>query len=197
MMANKTTDSQSPDSAQSDFPESSPLEDLRTALDLATASCAFNSRSDVENQFGKPPAGMLSDRLHDRLRAMLTPDRATGFDTLDLRAVAGAFALERAFGSDRVYDEIIAEILPCFGGGVELKPPTDECWVEAAEIGLALSMLECFKLPDQRHQAVCSAAVHFLQRGHQLTLAGGRVDRTGPAIAAITDTIRIGLSVSG
>ena len=122
---------------------------------------------------------------------MLNPDEASDFDTHDLRAAAGAFALERAIGvSCEKYDEIIEEILPCFGGGTELKPPTDACWVAAGEIGLGLSMLDCFHLPDQRHEAVASAAARLVQCGYRLTLADGRVDRTGPAISEITGAIR-------
>ena len=190
IMAGKDTNSQYPGSANPDLSAGSPLEALRAALDSATANRAFGSRSDAEKHFGEPAVGMLPDRLHRRLQALLTPDGASGFDTHDLRAAAGGFALERTLGSNRAFDDIMAEILPCFGGGAELKPPTDVCWVEAAEIGLALSMLDCFKLPDQRHQAVTSAAARLVQRGFKLTLAGGRVDRTGPAIIEITGGIR-------
>ena len=68
------------------------------ALDSATANCAFRSRSEVEQHFGKPGVGLLSKTLHDRLRAILGSDEVSGFDTHDLRAAAGAFALERAIG---------------------------------------------------------------------------------------------------
>ena len=191
MMTSKDTNNQSPGSPNSDFSASPPLEALRAALDSATANCAFGSRLDVEEHFGKPKIGQLSNTLHDRLRAILTSDEATGFDTHDLRAAAGAFALERVIGvSDQKYDVIIKEILPCFGGGTELRPPTNDCWITAGEIGFGLSMLDCFRLPDQRHEAVSSAAARLVHLGYTLTLANGRVDRTGPGISEITEAIR-------
>ena len=191
MMTSKDTDNRSHGSTNSDASASTPLEALRTAFDSATANCAFGSRSDVEEHFGKPEVGQLSKVLHDRLRAMLTSDRSSGFDTRDLRAAAGAFALERAIGgSDRQYDAIIEEILPCFGGGTELRPPTDDCWVTAGEIGLGLSMLDCFHLPDQRHAAVSSAAARLVRFGYMLTLENGRVDPAGSGISEIAEAIR-------
>ena len=178
-------------STNSDAAAQTPLEALRAAFDSATANCAFGSRSDVEKHFGKPKIGQLSNVLHDRLKETLTPGQASGFDTHDLRAAAGAFALERAIGlSNKRYDAIVEEILPCFGGGTELKPPTDDCWVAAAEIGLGLSMLDCFHLRDQRHDAVTSAAARLVRPGCDLTLENGRVDRTGPGIAELTEAIR-------
>ena len=122
---------------------------------------------------------------------MLRSDEASCFDTHDLRAVAGAFALERSVGaSSQQYDDIIAEILPCFGGGTELKPPNDDCWVAAGEIGLGLSMLDCFRLPDQRHEAVSSAAACLVRLGYTLALENGRVDPAGSGISEITEAIR-------
>ena len=47
-----------------------------------------------------------------------------------------------------------------------------------------------FIWPDQRHEAVVSAAARLVQCGYRLTLADGRVDRTGPAISEITGAIR-------
>ena len=191
MMTSKDTDNQSPGSPEFDFSPCSPLEALRAALDSATANCGFGSRSDVEEYFGKPEIGRLSDSLHNRLREILKSDESSGFDTLDLHAAAGAFALERAIGvSDQRYDAIIKEILPCFGGGDALRPPTDDCWITAGEVGLGLSLLDCFRQPDQRHEAVSSAAARLVQLGYALTLEDGRVDRTGPAISEITEAIR-------
>ena len=191
MMTSKDTDNGPPGSTNSDASVNTPLEVLRAALDSAAANCAFGSRSDVEEQFGKPEIGQLSKVLHDRLRGMLTPDKASGFDTHDLRAAAGAFALERAIGvSDRQYDAIIEEILPCFGGGTELRPPKDDCWVAAGEIGLGLAMLDCFHLPDQRHEAVSSAAARLVRLGYTLTLENGRVDPAGSGISEIAEAIR-------
>ena len=191
MMTSNDTDVPSSGSPNSDSSATLPLEALRAALDSATANCPFRSRSDVEEHFGIPEIGQLSKVLHDRLRAMLTSHEASGFDTHDLRAAAGIFALERAIGvSDQQYDAIVEEILPCFSGGTELKPPTDDCWVIAGEIGLGLSMLDCFHLPDQRHGVVSSAAARLVDLGYTLTLVNGRVDRTGPAIAEITEAIR-------
>lgn len=164
---------------------------MRAALDLATANCAFDSRSDVEEYFGRPEVGQLSNVLHDRLREMLMPGEATGFDTHDLRAVAGAFALERAIEvSDQRHDAIIERILPCFGGGAELRRPTDDCWVAAGEIGLGLSILDGFHRADQRHEAVSSAAARLVQLGYSLTLENERVDPAGSAISEITEAIR-------
>ena len=191
MLTSKDTDNQSPGSPEFDFSPCSPLEALRAALDSATANCGFGSRSDVEEHFDKPEIGRLSDSLHNRLREILKSDESSGFDTLDLHAAAGAFALERAIGvSDQRYDAIIKEILPCFGGGVALRPPTDDCWITAGEVGLGLSLLDCFRQPDQRHEAVSSAAARLVQLGYALTLEDGRVDRTGPAISEITEVIR-------
>ena len=191
MMTSKDADNGSPGSSSSDSSASTPLEALRAAFDAATANFACRSRSDVEEHFGKPEIGQLSTVLHDRLKVMLTSDQASGFDRRDLRAAAGAFALERAIGvSDQQYDAIIEEILPCFGGGIELKPPTDDCWVTAGEIGLGLSMLDCFQQPDQRHEAVCSAAARLVRLGYELTLENGRIDRTSPGISEIAKAIR-------
>ena len=190
-MTSRDTDDKSTGSTNSASTAHLPLEALRAALDSATANCAFGSRSDVEEHFGKPEIGQLSKVLHDRLRVMLTSNEASGIDTHELRAAAGAFALERAIGvSQQQHDEIIKEILPCFGGGTELKPSTDDCWVTAGEIGLGLSMLDCFHLPEQRHEAVCSAAARLVDLEYKLTLANGGVDRTGPAISEITEAIR-------
>ena len=189
-MAANDKDDHSPDSADAEAPEGSTLEAIRGAFDSAAANCAFRTRSGVEEHFGKPAVGLLSHKLQDRLVAILTPDGRSGFDTHDLRAAAGGFALERVFGSKRVYDDIIKQILPCFGGGLELKPPIDACWVEAGEIGLGLSKLDCFTMPDQRHEAVASAARRLVGQGYGLTLADGRVERTGRAIGEITGAIR-------
>ena len=190
-MTSKDTDNGPPGSTDSDASANAPLEVLRAALDSATANCAFGSRSDVEEHFGKPEIGQLSNVLHDRLRGMLTPGESTGFDRHDLCAVAGAFALERAIGvSDQRHDAIIERILPCFGGGTELRPPTDDCWVAAGEIGLGLSILDRFHRPDQRHEAVSSAAAHLVRLGYSLTLENGRVDPAGSGISEITEAIR-------
>ena len=187
----KDTKDESPGSPDPVSSANSPLESLRTALESATANCAFFSRLDVEEHFGRPAVGQLSNTLHARLKTMLRSDEASGFDTHDLRAAAGAFALERAAGvSNQQYDDIIAEILPCLEAGTELKPPTDACWVGAGEIGLGLSMLDCFHLADQRHDAVASAAARLVQLGYELALVDGRVDRTGSAISEITGAIR-------
>lgn len=188
-------------SAETEAGRRSTLEGLRVAFDKAAGNCRFHARLDVELHFGKPPVGMLSRKLQDRLVAILTPDGPSGFDTHDLRAAAGGFALERVFGSEAVYDEIIEQILPCFGGGLELKPPADGCWVEAGEIGLGLSMLDCFTVPDLRHKAVASAARRLTRQGYRLTLTDGRVEQTGPVIGEITNAIcerleRLGLMTS-
>ena len=191
MMTSKDTNTEPRDSTNSDTPVSTPLEVLRVAFDSAAANCSFGSRSDVEEHFGKPRVGQLSTVLHDRLKEMLTSDKASGFDTHDLRAAAGAFALERAIGvSDREFNVIIEEILPCFGGGTELRPPTDDCWVAAGEIGLGLSKLDCFHLPDQRHEAVSSAAARLVGLGYTLTLENGRVDPAGSGISGIAEAIQ-------
>ena len=190
-MTGKDASNCSPGSPDTNLSTDSPLELLRSAFDAASAKCGFRSRSEAEKHFGKPAIGQLSDALHARLKTMLRSDEASGFDTHDLRAVAGAFALERSVGvSSQQHDDIIAEILPCFGGRTELKPPNDDCWVVAGEIGLGLSLLDCFHLPDQRHEAVSSAAVRLGDLGYTLTLANGRVDRTGPVSAEITEAIR-------
>ena len=168
----------------------SALAALRGAFDKAAANCAFHTRSDVELHFGKPPVGMLSGKLQDRLVAILTAGGPSGFDTHDLRAAAGGFALERVFGSEASYDDIIEQILPCFGGGLELKPPADGCWVEAGEIGLGLSKLDCFTVPDLRQRAVASAARRLIRQGYRLTLTDGRVDQKGPVIGEVTNAVR-------
>lgn len=191
MTTSEGTDNGLPGSTHTDTSASTPLEVLRAALDAATANCAFSSRSDVEECFGKPEIGQLSDVLHEKLRGMLPLGEATGFDTHDLRAAAGAFALERAIGlSDQRHDTIIESILPCLRAGTELRPPTDDCWVAAGEIGLGLSILDCFHRPDQRHEAVSSAAARLVGRGHSLTLENGRLDPAGSGVAAITEAVR-------
>ena len=191
VMTSKDNDNGSRGSANFDPSATLPLETLRAAFDSATANCLFRSRSDVEAHFGKPKIGLLSRMLYDRLTAMLTSDKASKFDTHDLRAAARAFKLERAAGvSDQRYDAIIEEILPCFKAGTELRAPMDDCWVTAGEIGLGLSMLDCFHLPNQRNEAVSAAAARLVQLGYTLTLENGRVDPTGSGISEITEAIR-------
>ena len=190
-MTSENIDNGSQSSTLSDTAETTALEALRAAFDSATANYQFGSRLDVEEHYGIPEIGQLSDVLHDRLKGMLASDTASGFDTHDLRMAAGAFALERAIGvSDQQYDAIIGEILPCFGGGTEFRPPTEDCWVTAGEIGLGLSKLDCFHRPDQRHEAVTSAAARLVRRGYTLTLQNGRVDPAGSGVSEITEAIR-------
>ena len=176
--------------AQKKATEGDLSETLRAAINVSTENVALDSIELVEKHFGRPAVGRLTDALYDRLRSMLKAEVPTGFDTHDLRSLAGAFALERAIRvSNQSNDDIIAAILPCLPAGTELKSLTDACWIDVATVGRALVTLDVYRRADQRHEAVAAAAARLVGRGFKLTLANGRVDRTGPAIAEITAAV--------
>jgi hypothetical protein len=98
---------------------------LRDAFRASERSNALRTRSDVVKWFGSPPeTGTLNDALVPRLQSLLRTDRSTGFDTHDLRGVAGAFRLEQALGienKDRA--ESLYVILSTLSAGSSLPKP--------------------------------------------------------------------------
>jgi hypothetical protein len=120
------------------------------------------SPEDVERHFGRPIAGGASEPLYQRIKAALPSTSNAGFDTHSLRAIAGAFHLEQALGAEpNDYAEVLTAILAGLPAGMELKPPSDPCWIEVATSGRALVALDVYRHPDDRHWAVgrrgCSA----------------------------------------
>jgi hypothetical protein len=94
---------------------------------------------DTDKRFGSPAVGGQRDALYERLRPLMATDRSTGFDTHDLRAVAGAFLFEHALGTaplDR--GATLMVILACLQANSSAPAPEDPVWQEVVTIGRAL-----------------------------------------------------------
>lgn len=120
----------------------------------------------------------------------MATDRSTGFDTHDLRAVAGAFLFEQALGTiplDRAAP--LMTILACVQANSSVPAPEDPVWQEVVTIGRALVVVGAFLKHDPRHEAVAAAIGRLHAAGYKVLVKYGRPWMSPSQLAKATSKI--------
>jgi hypothetical protein len=163
---------------------------IRDAFRLSERAVKLDTLADVDKRFGSPAVGGQRDALYERLRPLMATDRSTGFDTHDLRAVAGAFLFEHTLGTtalDRAAPLIT--ILACLQANSSVPAPGDPVWQEVVTIGRALVVLGAFLKHDPRHETVAAAIGRLRVAGYKVSVKYGRPWMSASQLAKATSKI--------
>ncbi|UGX89825.1 hypothetical protein G6321_00003300 (plasmid) [Bradyrhizobium barranii subsp. barranii] len=163
---------------------------MRDAFRTSERAVKLDTYEDVENWCGAPEVGSIKDALYERLRPLLKMERSSGFDTHDLRAVAGAFLFEHVLDHnlpDRAAP--LMTVLACLQANASVPAPGDPVWLEAVTIGRALVVLGAFLRYDPRHEAVAGSIRRLLTAGHKVSLRYGRPWMSPSDLAKATSKI--------
>jgi len=145
---------------------------------------------DVEQLLGPVPPGSASTKVSARLKELLTAPGST-FDTRALRQHAGSLHLQAALqGAEPEDARLVLRILCSLPGGSALCPPTDEVWVDAANLGRASQVLNDFFVPEDRHEAVVAAALRLKGKGFRLEPSLDGVDDLEGLAKSVTVRIK-------
>jgi hypothetical protein len=148
---------------------------MRDAFGASERAVNLDTYEDVENWCGAPEIGGLEEALYARVRPLLRMERSSGFDTHDLRAVAGAFLFEHALGHERLDRAApLMTVLACLPANSSVPVPGNAVWQEVATIGRALVIVGAFLKYDPRHEAVAEAIRQLRAAGYKISLRYGR-----------------------
>jgi len=178
------------------------FEALHTAFTESYTKIVLENVEDIERKLGSAKGGGLSKNLADRLKLLLLAKEVTGFDTHDLREIAGGFHLHYVLediSSD--YSQPVQQILSVLSAGDNLKLPTDLVWLEAATIGRALNVLNSYAGIDERHVTVAAAAKRLKDHGFNVQAVRTCVDLNSTLLIDVSNEIsmrfdRLGLFAS-
>lgn len=163
---------------------------IRDAFSRSERSATLRTRQDVEDRFDVPAIGSLRDALYDRLRGILAMHSHTGFDTHDLRAIAGAFSVEHAIeATDEDRAAPLLLILACTQAGAQLPKPQNTIWQDAVTIGRALFVIDAYFRRDPRHEEVAAAAGRLHRGGYKVSLKYGRPWMAHSELVKVTSAI--------
>jgi hypothetical protein len=163
---------------------------IRDAFRASERAVTLDTHQDVEQRFGAPEVGGLREALYDRLRPLLRTRKSSGFDTHDLRAVAGAFLFERALGVEPLDRAApLMTVLACLQANSSVPVPGDPVWQEVVTIGRALIVVGAFWRHDPRHEEVAGAIGRLRAAGYKISLRYGRPWMSPSNLAKATSKI--------
>ena len=114
---------------------------MRDAFRASERAVKLDTHEDVENWCGTPEIGGLREALYERLKPLLRTQRSTGFDTHDLRAIAGAFLFEHALGDEqRDRAAPLMTVLASLQANSAIPAPEDPLWQEVSPLLHILSL---------------------------------------------------------
>jgi hypothetical protein len=163
---------------------------IRDAFRASERAVRLDTHEDVEMRFGSPEVGGLREALYERLRPLMRTDRSTGFDTHDLRAVAGAFLFEHALGIEPLDRAApLVAILASLQASSSVPAPGEPVWQEVVTIGRALVVVGAFLRHDPRHVAVAAAIGRLHTAGFKVSVRYGRPWMSPSQLAKATSKI--------
>jgi hypothetical protein len=137
--------------------------------------------------------GRYLDSIGKELKALLISDTPTSFDVGDIRKLANTLDLEQAISPvETDWGPALTAIAGCIPGGAAVRPPSDENWDRAIDIGRCLHALNLLPQINSRLKSVSEAGKRLHDKGFAISVtenaysfAKGEIERATSRIVEL------------
>jgi hypothetical protein len=115
--------------------------------------------------------GPYLDSIGKELEAVLISDTPTSFDVGDIRKIANTLDLEQAISPVQTdWGAALTAIAGCIPVGTAVRPPSDENWDKAIDIGRCLHALNLLPQLNSRLKSVSEAGKRLRDKGYAISV---------------------------
>lgn len=111
--------------------------------------------------------GPYLNTIAEQLKILLISDTPTMYDVGDIRKFGNTLDLEQAISPNATdWGDALTAIAGCIPGGTAIRPPSDENWHKAIDIGRSLNSLNLLPQSNARLKSVKEAGKRLREKGY-------------------------------